>query len=118
VVMAAASRLVVAGHTVGMGWLSATYLLHTWGELALSPVGMSAVTKLVPPRFVSQSLGVWFVSLSAGNLIAGRIAGNFDPNNLAAMPGQFMSIVWLSVISAALLVLLLPVMRRWTAGVP
>jgi len=117
VVMAAASRLVVAGHTVGMGWLSVTYLLHTWGELALSPVGMSAVTKLVPPRFVSQSLGVWFVSLSAGNLIAGRIAGDFDPTHLAAMPGQFMSIVGFSAISAALLALLLPVMRRWSAGV-
>lgn len=117
VVMAAASRRVVAGHSVGMGWLSVTYLLHTWGELALSPVGMSAVTKLVPPRFVSQSLGVWFVSLSVGNLIAGRIAGDFDPTHLAAMPGQFMSIVWFSAISAALLALLLPVMRRWTAGV-
>ena len=116
-VMAAASRRVAAGQAVGMGWLSATYLLHTWGELASSPVGLSAVTKLVPPRFVSQSLGVWFLSLSAGNLIAGRIAGDFDAANLAAMPDQFMSIVWFCSISAALLVLLLPVMRRWTAGV-
>ena len=66
VVMAAAARLVVGGHMVGMGWLTVTYLLHTWAELCLSPVGMSATTKLVPPRFVSQSLGVWFVSLSVG----------------------------------------------------
>jgi len=117
VVMAAASRLVAAGHLVSMGWLSVTYLLHTWGELCLSPVGMSAVTKLVPPRFVSQSLGVWFVSLSAGNLVAGRIAGDFDASNLAAMPGQFMSIVWFSVISAALLALALPLLRRWMSGV-
>jgi POT family proton-dependent oligopeptide transporter len=78
---------------------------------------MSAVTKLVPPRFVSQSLGVWFVSLSAGNLVAGRIAGDFDASNLAAMPGQFMSIVWFSVISAALLALALPLLRRWMSGV-
>jgi POT family proton-dependent oligopeptide transporter len=116
VVMAAASHRVAAGQLVGMGWLSATYLLHTWGELALSPVGMSAVTKLVPPRFVSQCLGVWFISLSAGNLIAGRIAGNFDAANLAAMPGQFLSIVWFCAGSAALLALLLPLMRRWSAG--
>ncbi len=116
-VMAAAAHLVAAGQLVGMGWLSATYLLHTWGELASSPVGLSAVSKLVPPRFVSQSLGVWFVSLSAGNLIAGRIAGDFDAANLAAMPGQFMSIVWFCSISAALLALMLPVMRRWSAGV-
>jgi proton-dependent oligopeptide transporter, POT family len=117
VVMAAASRLVVAGHLVGMGWLSVTYLLHTWAELCLSPVGLSVVTKLVPPRFVSQSLGVWFVSLSAGNLIAGRIAGDFDASNLAAMPGQFMAIFWFSAISAGLLALTLPVMRRWMSGV-
>jgi len=117
IIMAAASRLLVAGHQVGMGWLSVTYLLHTWGELCLSPVGLSVVTKLVPPRFVSQSLGVWFVSLSAGNLLAGRIAGDFDPSNLAAMPGQFMSIVWFSLISAGLLALTLPLMRRWMSGV-
>jgi POT family proton-dependent oligopeptide transporter len=117
VIMVLASRLVVAGHMVGMGWLTITYLLHTWGELCLSPVGLSVVTKLVPPRFVSQSLGVWFVGLSAGNLFAGRIAGDFDASNLAAMPGQFMDIVWFSLISAGLLALTLPLMRRWMSGV-
>jgi POT family proton-dependent oligopeptide transporter len=117
VVMAAAARLVAGGHMVGMGWLTVTYLLHTWGELCLSPVGLSATSKLVPPRFVSQSLGIFFVSLSLGNLLAGRIAGDFDPTRLAAMPGQFMFIVWFAVASAALLVLMMPLMRRWMAGV-
>ncbi|MGH8230198.1 MAG: peptide MFS transporter [Steroidobacteraceae bacterium] len=115
-VMALASRLVVGGHRVGLGWLSVTYLLHTWGELALSPVGLSAVSKLVPQRFVSQSLGVFFVSLSVGNLIAGRIAGGFDANDLAAMPGQFMFIFWFGASAAAVLVMLSPLMRRWSAG--
>jgi POT family proton-dependent oligopeptide transporter len=117
VVMAVAARLVAGGHMVGMGWLSVTYLLHTWAELALSPVGLSVTTKLAPPRFVSQSLGIFFVSLSLGNLLAGRIAGDFDASNLAAMPGQFMFIFWFAAASAALLALLLPVMRRWMAGV-
>jgi proton-dependent oligopeptide transporter, POT family len=116
-VMAAAARLVAGGHMVGMGWLTVTYLLHTWGELCLSPVGLSATSKLVPARFVSQSLGIFFVSLSLGNLLAGRIAGDFDPANLAAMPGQFMFIVWFAAVSAALLVLMMPLMRRWMAGV-
>ncbi|MFI4867453.1 MAG: peptide MFS transporter [Steroidobacterales bacterium] len=116
-VMAAAARLVAGGHVVGMGWLTVTYLLHTWGELCLSPVGLSATSKLVPPRFVSQSLGIFFVSLSLGNLLAGRIAGDFDPTRLAAMPGQFMFIVWFAAISAGLLVLMMPLMRRWMAGV-
>jgi proton-dependent oligopeptide transporter, POT family len=117
VVMAVAARLVAGGHMVGMGWLSVTYLLHTWAELALSPVGLSVSTKLVPPRFVSQSLGIFFVSLSLGNLLAGRIAGEFDASNLAAMPGQFMFIFWFAAVSALLLALLLPLMRRWMAGV-
>jgi POT family proton-dependent oligopeptide transporter len=117
VVMAAAARLVAGGHMVGMGWLTVTYLLHTWGELCLSPVGLSATTKLVPPRFVSQSLGIFFVSLSVGNLLAGRIAGDFDPTNLAAMPGQFMFIFWFAAVSAVLLALSMPLMRRWMSGV-
>jgi POT family proton-dependent oligopeptide transporter len=83
----------------------------------LGPVGLSVATKLVPPRFVSQTLGIFFVSLSLGNLLAGRIAGGFDANNLAAMPGQFMFIFWFAAVSAGLLALLLPLMRRWMGGV-
>jgi POT family proton-dependent oligopeptide transporter len=117
VVMAAASRLVVAGHQVGMGWLAATFLLHTWGELCLSPVGLSAVSKLVPQRFVGQSLGIFFVSLSLGNLLAGHIAGNFDSTNLAAMPAQFMFIFWFGAACAVGVALMLPLMKRWAGGV-
>jgi proton-dependent oligopeptide transporter, POT family len=112
-VMAAAARLVVAGNQVGMGWLAATYLLHTWAELSLSPVGMSATTRLVPQRFVGQSLGLWFVSLALGNLLAGRIAGNFDPAHREAMPGEFMHIVYFGLLCAAGLAISLPYLRRW-----
>jgi len=116
-VMVFAARLLAHGHPVGMAWLSVTYLLQTWGELVLSPVGLSASSKLVPPRFVSQSLGVFFVSLSLGNLLAGRIAGDIDAANVAALPAQFMNIVWFSALCAAGVALTLPLMRRWTAGV-
>jgi proton-dependent oligopeptide transporter, POT family len=116
-VMATASHLLVGGAArVGMGWLTVTFMLTTWGELALSPVGLSAVSKLAPPRFTSQSIGIFFVSLSLGNLLAGRIAGDFDPNQVAAMPGQFMFIVWFCGICAAVLLLLLPLQRRWSHG--
>ena len=117
-VMAAAARLVAAGHQVGMGWLAATYLLHTWAELALSPVGMSATTRLVPPRFIGQSLGLWFVSLSLGNLLASRIAGNFDPAHPEALPGEFMHIVGFGTLCAAGLAISLPFMRRWMREAP
>jgi hypothetical protein len=56
------------------------------------------------------------VSLSLGNLLAGRIASGFDPNNLAAMPAQFMFIFWFCGICAVALMLLLPLMRRWSTG--
>ena len=116
-VMASASHLIATGAArVGMGWLIATYLLCTWGELSLSPVGMSAVSKLVPERFTGQSIGIFFVSLSLGNLLAGRIAGGIDPNRVAAMPGQFMFIVWFCGICAAALLVLLPLLRRWSHG--
>jgi POT family proton-dependent oligopeptide transporter len=116
-VMASASHLIAGGAArVGMGWLIATYLLCTWGELSLSPVGMSAVSKLVPERFTGQSIGIFFVSLSLGNLLAGRIAGGIDPNRVGAMPGQFMFIVWFCGICAAALLVLLPLLRRWSHG--
>jgi POT family proton-dependent oligopeptide transporter len=117
-VMAAASHLLAAGTArVGMGWLTMTLLLSTFGELALSPVGLSAVSKLAPQRFTGQSIGIFFVSLSLGNLLAGRIAGSIDPSNVAAMPAQFMFIVWFCGICAALLILLLPFLRRWSHGI-
>jgi len=78
----------------------------------LSPVGLSYVTKLAPKRFVGQLMGMWFLSLSLGNLIAGLIAGDFDVNNLAAMPGQYMHIVYFSVgLGAVLLILSRPVKK-------
>ena len=92
--MAAAASIVAGGSKVLPYWLILTYLLHTFGELCLSPVGLSYVTKLAPKRFVGQMMGMWFLSLSLGNLAAGLIAGEFDANNVAAMPGQYLHIVY------------------------
>jgi POT family proton-dependent oligopeptide transporter len=116
VVMAAGSRIVAGGGMAGPVWLILAYLLHTWGELALSPVGMSATTKLVPARFVGQSMGLWYASLSLGNLVASQIAGEFDATNLGAMPGQYLRIFWFSVVAALVLLTAVPLMRRWSAS--
>ena len=111
-IMAAAASIVAHGSKVLPIWLIMTYLLHTFGELCLSPVGLSYVTKLAPKRFVGQIMGMWFLSVSLGNLIAGLIAGEFDANNVAAMPGQYMHIVYFSVgLGAVLLVLSRPVKK-------
>jgi POT family proton-dependent oligopeptide transporter len=112
VVMAIAASIVAHGSKVLPYWLIATYLLHTLGELCLSPVGLSYVTKLSPKRLVGQMMGMWFLSLSLGNLAAGLIAGEFDANNVAAMPGQYMHIVYFAVgLGVVLLALSRPVRK-------
>ena len=115
--MAVAAGFVANGDKVLPTWLIATYLLHTFGELCLSPIGMSAVTKLVPARFVSQSMGIWYLSISLGNLVASLIAGEFDATNLAAMPGQYMNIVWFVVIPGVILLLLVKPLKKAAGGV-
>jgi proton-dependent oligopeptide transporter, POT family len=111
-VMAVAASIVAHGSKVLPYWLIATYLLHTLGELCLSPVGLSYTTKLSPKRLVGQMMGMWFLSLSLGNLAAGLIAGEFDANNVAAMPRQYMHIVYFTVgLGAVLLALSRPVRK-------
>jgi len=66
------------GPGVNPAWLVATYFMHTLGELCLSPVGLSSVTKLAPKRLVSQMMGTWFMGAALGNLIAGLVAGQFE----------------------------------------
>jgi POT family proton-dependent oligopeptide transporter len=65
-----------------------TYLLHTTGELCLSPVGLSNFTKLAPPRFVSQLMGMWFLATAIGNLAAGQIGGHMG-SDVHTMPTNF-----------------------------
>ena len=111
-VMAAAASIVASGVKVAPTWLIITYLLHTFGELCLSPVGLSYFTKLTPKRFVGQMMGMWFLAMSLGNLVAGIIAGEFDASHVAAMPGQYMHIVYFSVgLGAVLLILSRPVKK-------
>jgi POT family proton-dependent oligopeptide transporter len=63
---------------VSPSWLIVTYFLHTCGELALSPVGLSSMTKLAPKNRVSQMMGIWFVAAALGNLFAGLLAGTLE----------------------------------------
>ncbi|MCB9876784.1 MAG: peptide MFS transporter [Planctomycetes bacterium] len=62
------------GGKVGMWWLGLLYVLHTCGELCLSPVGLSAVTKLAPPSLAGMVMGAWFLSIAVGNFAAGQVA--------------------------------------------
>ncbi|WP_116811242.1 peptide MFS transporter [Steroidobacter cummioxidans] len=116
-VMFLAARYVVAGDKVLPTWLILTYLLHTFGELCLSPVGLSSMTKLAPARFVGQVMGLWFLATALGNNLAGQFAGEIDPNNLPAMPGQFLYLFWWGFIAGAVLLVLTPFIRKMMAGV-
>jgi POT family proton-dependent oligopeptide transporter len=77
---------------VGPSWLILTYLFHTCGELCLSPVGLSTVTKLAPHRKVGQMMGIWFMSVSLGNLMAGLVAGRFGSLPLPELFGTVTAI--------------------------
>ena len=116
-VMYVAAGYVLAGHKVAMTWLVATYLLHTFGELCLSPVGLSSMTKLVPTRFVGQVLGVWFMATALGTNLAGQLSGDYDASQLNSLPALFMKIFWWGAIGGGLMLLLSPVLKRLMGGV-
>ncbi|GAB2690638.1 peptide MFS transporter [Mucilaginibacter koreensis] len=64
---------------IGVIWLIIMYLFHTWGELCLSPIGLSLVSKLAPKRFSSLLMGVWFLSNAAGYALAGTLGAILPP---------------------------------------
>ena len=75
-------------HRVTPFFLIAAYFFQTCGELSLSPVGLSSVTKLAPKRLVSQMMGTWFMGSALGNLIAGLVAGQFQSVPLPELFGR------------------------------
>ena len=113
-VMIVAAQRSQAGVLVSPMWLVLTYLLHTVGELCLSPVGLSTVTKLAPHRMVGQMMGVWFMSISLGNLIAGRVAGQFET---LPLPELFGRVTMFTLGGAVLLAILIKPIRGLMSGV-
>jgi POT family proton-dependent oligopeptide transporter len=95
-------------------WLTLTYLLHTVGELCLSPVGMSAMTKLAPARIGGLMMGTWFLSISVGDFIGGRLASVYETFPL---PLLFGIVAGFCIVLGALLVFLIKPMRRLMGGV-
>jgi POT family proton-dependent oligopeptide transporter len=112
-VMVYAARIATTGAKTGMFFLVLAYFFHSIGELTLSPVGLSAMTKLAPVKLVGQMMGIWFVATALGNLIAGTFGGNFDPSNVQQMPELFMMFVKLPVGAGLVLLALSPVLHKW-----
>ncbi|WNZ57188.1 peptide MFS transporter [Microbulbifer sp. MKSA007] len=112
-VMFFAAQYAAAGLKVAPYWLVATYFLHTVGELCLSPVALSAVSKLSPRRFAGQMMGVFVLTYSIGNLFAGLLSGNFDPNNVAEMPNLFLQISLFTIGVGSILALISLKSKYW-----
>jgi len=94
---------------VSMSWLVVTYFLHTVGELCLSPVGLSSMTKLAPQGRVGQMMGVWFIAAALGNLIAGLVAGRLEQLAPAEL---FWNVALIAGVVGVSAVVVSPVMRR------
>jgi proton-dependent oligopeptide transporter, POT family len=122
------------GVLVSPFWLVAAYTFHTWGELCLSPVGLSYVTKVAPVRFASLLMGVWFLANAAAGKIAGAVAaftptpgekpqaiagglGGFIQSISATNHGFYMIFVVAGFAAAALMLLFVPLLKRLTSSV-
>jgi len=105
---------IVCKDKFGMLWIIGAYFLFTMGELCLSPVGLSMVTKLSPVKFISLFMGIWFLANSAAGWLAGKYSGFLDKDNLT----QFFTwpVITPIVASLILLVLVKPI-KRWMHGV-
>ncbi len=114
VMMFAAQLVVSTGGKVAPTWLLLTYLLHTFGELCLSPVGLSNVTKLAPKRYVGQMLGTWFLGAAVGNALAGLIGGHVGSSDATAMPAQFLQMCFIAGGAGMVLIVASPWLKKLT----
>ncbi|MBA2619633.1 MAG: peptide MFS transporter [Acidobacteria bacterium] len=113
-IMIFAANVVVSGGgllKVSALWLTASYFFQTIGELCLSPVGLSSMTKLSPRRYVGQMMGIWFLASAVGNLIGGLVGGHVDPEKLEQMP-QLFTVTTASLVIAAIVLALLAIPIR------
>ena len=96
----------------GLIWLVGVYLLHTLGELCLSPIGLSMVTKLSPVRIVSLMMGFWFACTAVADYLAGRLEHIVKDYGL----NLWMVLICSSIGAGIVLLLTTPVLKRWMHG--
>lgn len=105
-----------ANEAVGasMAWLIVMYFFHTVGELCLSPVGLSSMTKLAPKGRVGQMMGIWFVATALGNLIAGLVAGSLESLPAAEL---FSTVAMITGAAGIFALVAAPFLKRFTGGI-
>ncbi|MGH7629462.1 MAG: peptide MFS transporter [Gemmatimonadales bacterium] len=114
VILVPAAGLAGSGVKVSPTWLVLTYLLHVIGELCLSPVGLSATTKLAPARVVGLMMGVWFLSLAVGNYLGGRVAAQYEA---IPLPTLFGAVGGFAILAGMVLALFVKPIGRMLARV-
>src|SRR4029078_10643692 len=113
---------------VGLWWLAGLYLIHSLAELCISPVGLSMITKLSIARVVGLMMGVWFLSISVAQYVAGLVAqfasvetvGGQVTNlkvSLDTYTATFTTIAWIGIGAGVALCLLSFPLRKWMHGV-
>ncbi|MDH3216644.1 MAG: peptide MFS transporter [Candidatus Krumholzibacteria bacterium] len=112
-VMAWGASFTGSGPGVSPMWLVVTYFLHTTGELCLSPVGLSSITKLSPKHLVGQMMGIWFMGSALGNLFAGLIGGQFEALPLTKL---FMAVALVAIGSGFLFLVFSKPIRKLIGG--
>ena len=114
VIAVGASVYISGGKPVSMMWLVMLYFFCTTGELCLSPIGLSMVTKLAPAKFMSLLMGVWLMSSFFGNLLAGLLASFYETWELTTL---FSVPAALSIVFAALMFIMTKRVKIWMHGV-
>ncbi len=108
VLMVPAAKLTAEGR-VGPLWLVALFFLQTVGEMLLSPVGLSTMTKLAPPRLLGLVMGIWFLAAALGNKLAGVLAGEFKSTNA----GELATFFWHQALAVGVCTLVLFALVPW-----
>jgi POT family proton-dependent oligopeptide transporter len=113
VMMWAAELVVSSNGKVGPTWLVLAFLVHSFGELCLSPVGLSNVTKLAPAKFVSRMMGTWFLGTAMGNTIAGLVGGQFAEAKVDQMPHIFLVMTLIGAGAGVFILVVSRGLRSW-----
>jgi len=106
------ATMLTAQGRVSFWWLVGLYFLEVCGEMCLSPVGLSTVTKLAPARFVGLMMGAWFLATSLGNKLAGYLSGFFVANDSWQLTKLYGGIAFGLLASAIVLALLTPTIKK------
>jgi len=110
--MSTASSLAADHGTVLPTWLLCTFLIHTFADLCIAPIGLSATSKLAPPNRLAQTMGLWFVAGAIGNALSGVLAGKLNMTDATLLSGGFFNIFLLGLISGIIMFALAPLYKK------